>query len=116
MFYDLLASGHNPKINSYKEQVSYWIKDNVLSKCDYELDCIDNKWLKKTIGYFFLNANNIWNKHRGKVTGLNVQKQHRNFLDKYIDVTDLPPCTCANCLHLDSSKMKQDQSNSSSSK
>ena len=113
MFYDLLGSGHNPKTNSYKELVSYWIKDNVLSKCDYELDCIDNKWLKKTIGYFFLNANNIWNKHRGKVTGLNVQKQHRKFLDKYIDTTDLSPCACANCLHFDSSEIRHDQSNSS---
>ena len=111
MFYDLLQSGHRPKTINYKELVSDWIKVKVLLKSD-ELDCIEIEWLKKTIAYFCLHANFIWRKHRGKVTGLNVQKQHTNFLDKYIDATNLSPCTCAKCFTLEHSEIEQDQSSS----
>ena len=99
MFFELLDGGHDPRAINYKELASDWTRHNILKK--YELDCLEIEWLKKTIGFFCLNAKTIWKKHRGKVTGLNVQKQHAKFFDKYIDATNLSPCTCAKCFPLE---------------
>ena len=95
MFRGLLDDGHDPRAMNYSELASNWIKQNILKR--YELDCLEIKWLKKTTGFFCLNAKKIWRKHRGKFTGHNVQKQHANFFDRYIDATNLSPCTCAKC-------------------
>ena len=107
MFFELLDGGHDPRAINYKELATDWIRQNILKK--YELDCLEVEWLKKTIGFFCLNAKTIWKKHRGKVTGLNVQKQHAKFFDKYIDATNLSPCTCVKCFPLEPpSKSKYD--------
>ena len=99
MFRGLLDDGHDPRAINYKELASNWIKWNLFKR--YELDCLEIEWLKKTIGFFCLNAKRIWKKHRGKVTGHNVQNQHANFFDRYIDASNLSPCTCAKCSPLD---------------
>ena len=103
MFFELLDGGHDPRAINYKELATDWIRQNILKK--YELDCLEVEWLKKTIGFFCLNAKTIWKKHRGKVTGLNVQKQHAKFFDKYIDATNLSPCTCVKCFPLEPSEI-----------
>ena len=109
MFFELLEDGHDPRAINYREIAADWIRRYILKK--YELDCLQNKWLDKTIEFFCKYAKFIWRKHRGKVTGLNVQKQHANFFDKYIDdATTLSPCTCANC---SPPEPKQTQTNSS---
>ena len=109
MFFELLDGGHDPRAINYNELASDWIRRYVFKK--YELDCLENEWLKKTIEFFCKNAKDIWKKHRGKVTGLNVQKKHSKFFDKYIDdATTLSPCTCTKCAP---PKLMQDPTNSS---
>ena len=94
MFYDLLDSGHDPRKIEYAELVSNWLKLNILK--NFEPDCIENKWLVDNVAYFCLRAKKLWKQHRGKVTGLNVQKKHSTFLEKYIE-HNLLPCSCPNC-------------------
>ena len=109
MFFELLDGGHDPRAINYNELASDWIRRYIFKK--YELDCLENEWLKKTIEVFCKNAKTIWKKHRGKVTGLNVQKKHSKFFDKYIDdATTLSPCTCTKCAP---PKPKQNATNSS---
>ena len=57
--------------------------------------------------YYCKNSKKVWNRHKGKVTGLNVHKQHATFFNKSIDATFLFPCNCAKCFPLEPSEMKQ---------
>ena len=105
MFYELLDGGHDPRAIDYNELATDWIRRFVLKK--YELDCLEIKWLKEIVDYFCINSKKVWNRHRGKVIGLNVQKQHATFFDKSIDATILCPCNCAKCIPSEPSEMKQ---------
>ena len=35
-----------------------------------------------------------------------MQKQHAKFFDKYIDATNISPCTCAKCFPLETSTVE----------
>ena len=61
--------------------------------------------------YYCKNSKKVWNRHKGKVNGLNVQKQHATFFDKSIDATILSPCNCTKCIPSEPSEMKQAPSN-----
>ena len=99
MFYDLLDGGHDPRKIDYKDLAINWIKQNILKKCD--LDCNEINWIKNTVSFFCKNAKNIWKKHKGRVTGLNVQNQHSKFLDKFINATNVDACKCIKCYVLE---------------
>ena len=99
MFFELLDGGHDPRDINYKELASNWIRLNILKK--YDLDCLEIEWLTNTVDYFYLNTTKIWRKHRGRVSGLNVQKQHAKFFKDYIDATNLSSCTCVKCYSLE---------------
>ena len=99
MFYDLLDDGHDPRKIDYKDSAINWIKQNILKKSD--LDCNETNWIKNTVSFFCKNAQNIWRKHKGRVTGLNVQNQHSKFLDKFINATNVDACKCIKCYVLE---------------
>ena len=110
MFYELLDVGYDPRAINYNELASDWIKRNVLK--EFDLDCLQIEWLKKTISYFCINAKAIWKKHRGRVIGLNVQRKHKNFFGKFIYAAILSPCNCSKCYLPEPSGMKKTPSNS----
>ena len=101
MFYELYDDGHKPTTKNYAELVSDWLKYNVLLDTNY--DCNKNEWLNNTTSYFCLYAKRIFKQNRN-VKRLKFQNAHSAFLNKYLDVKDIPICKCVKCLHLKSLK------------
>ena len=110
MFRDLLDNKLTPKPNQkgYSESVSEYLKEYVLFKSEF--DCNEKKWLDETITYFRTNTIRIWKKHKGRVSGLQVQNKHAAFFNKQIDASNLSKCNCENC----SGSLEEDNTSSQS--
>ena len=87
-------NGQKPKATNYKENVSNWIKLNVLEK---NLTLHEQDMFKKFIDYFTKNANKIWRQHYRNIKALKVQKQHSQFLEKWIEGSTFH-CPCKDCI------------------